>query len=76
MAKDNPHSVKLETGLRQKVLARTVAVNEMSIVHWERYRTVLMRKGEKLRELCAVLDLDFEGLGNWYPWSGSLYPPV
>jgi transcriptional regulator with XRE-family HTH domain len=50
---------RLEKGLKQRELAARVAVDEMTIVNWERYDAMPTRRRDKVKVACQVLGLDF-----------------
>jgi len=65
-------AVRLKKGLRQKDVAAAIGVGEMTIVNWERYRTVRMRSQVRVRRLCERFGIDWAELTKRFPHQGAV----
>ncbi len=62
----------LERGLTQKDVAEAVGVGEMTVVRWERYKTVPLRNRQKVERLCKALGMNHDAIFDRFARDGSL----
>ena len=49
-----------------------VGVNGQTVVNWERYRTVPLRRDARLEAACEMLGVDLWEMKKYFPWNGRL----